>query len=59
MKVILYLHRHAQYDTQPEPAPDGRKPPSAKSHITRLFDRLSATNRVQPAIAAFRAGTIE
>ncbi|MFC6084144.1 response regulator [Sphaerisporangium aureirubrum] len=32
---------------------------TVKSHITRLFDKLSATNRVQLAIAAFRAGLLE
>ncbi|MFC4587695.1 response regulator [Sphaerisporangium corydalis] len=32
---------------------------TVKSHITRLFDKLSATNRVQLAIAAFRAGIAE
>ena len=32
---------------------------TVKSHITHLFDKLSATNRVQLAIAAFRAGLVE
>ncbi len=32
---------------------------TVKSHISRLFDKLSATNRVQLAIAAFRAGLVE
>jgi DNA-binding NarL/FixJ family response regulator len=32
---------------------------TVKSHITRLFDKLSVTNRVQLAIAAFRAGVVE
>ncbi|GGL28892.1 response regulator transcription factor [Planomonospora parontospora] len=32
---------------------------TVKSHVTRLFDKLSATNRVQLAIAAFRAGIVE
>lgn len=32
---------------------------TVKSHITRLFDKLSAANRVQLAIAAFRAGLVE
>lgn len=32
---------------------------TVKSHVTRLFDKLSATNRVQLAIAAFRAGVVE
>jgi DNA-binding NarL/FixJ family response regulator len=32
---------------------------TVKSHITHLFDKLSATNRVQLAIAAFRAGIVE
>ncbi|GIH93482.1 response regulator [Planobispora siamensis] len=32
---------------------------TVKSHITRLFDKLSVTNRVQLAIAAFRAGIVE
>jgi DNA-binding NarL/FixJ family response regulator len=30
-----------------------------QTHITHLFDKLSATNRVQLAIAAFRAGLVE
>jgi DNA-binding NarL/FixJ family response regulator len=30
-----------------------------KSHVTHLFDKLGATNRVQLAIAAFRAGLAE
>ena len=29
---------------------------TVKSHITHLFEKLAATNRVQLAIAAFRAG---
>ncbi|MFG2004595.1 response regulator [Spirillospora sp. NPDC048911] len=32
---------------------------TVKSHISRLFDKLAATNRVQLAIAAFRAGIVE
>ncbi|GAA2637611.1 response regulator transcription factor [Actinomadura fulvescens] len=32
---------------------------TVKSHISRLFDKLAATNRVQLAIAAFRAGLVE
>jgi DNA-binding NarL/FixJ family response regulator len=32
---------------------------TVKSHITRLFEKLAATNRVQLAIAAFRAGLVE
>jgi DNA-binding NarL/FixJ family response regulator len=32
---------------------------TVKSHVTHLFDKLSATNRVQLAIAAFRAGIVE
>jgi DNA-binding NarL/FixJ family response regulator len=32
---------------------------TVKSHISRLFDKLSTTNRVQLAIAAFRAGLVE
>jgi len=32
---------------------------TVKSPITRLFDKLSAANRVQLAIAAFRAGLVE
>ena len=32
---------------------------TVKSHISRLFDKLSVTNRVQLAIAAFRAGIVE
>ncbi|WP_106401318.1 response regulator [Actinocorallia populi] len=31
---------------------------TVKSHITRLFEKLSATNRVQLAMAAFRAGLV-
>jgi DNA-binding NarL/FixJ family response regulator len=32
---------------------------TVKSHISRVFDKLSATNRVQLAIAAFRAGLVD
>ena len=32
---------------------------TVKSHISRLFEKLSATNRVQLAIAAFRAGLVD
>ncbi|WP_117209607.1 response regulator [Allorhizocola rhizosphaerae] len=32
---------------------------TVKSHITHLFEKLTATNRVQLAIAAFRAGLVE
>jgi DNA-binding NarL/FixJ family response regulator len=32
---------------------------TVKSHVTHLFDKLAATNRVQLAIAAFRAGIVE
>jgi DNA-binding NarL/FixJ family response regulator len=32
---------------------------TVKSHITHMFDKLAATNRVQLAIAAFRAGLVE
>ena len=32
---------------------------TVKSHITHLFDKLAATNRVQLAIAAFRAGIVD
>lgn len=32
---------------------------TVKSHVSHLFDKLSATNRVQLAIAAFRAGIVE
>jgi DNA-binding NarL/FixJ family response regulator len=32
---------------------------TVKSHISHLFDKLSTTNRVQLAIAAFRAGIVE
>jgi DNA-binding NarL/FixJ family response regulator len=32
---------------------------TVKSHVSHLFDKLSATNRVQLAIAAFRAGLAE
>jgi DNA-binding NarL/FixJ family response regulator len=32
---------------------------TVKSHVTHLFDKLGATNRVQLAIAAFRAGLAE
>jgi DNA-binding NarL/FixJ family response regulator len=32
---------------------------TVKTHITHLFDKLAATNRVQLAIAAFRAGLVD
>lgn len=32
---------------------------TVKSHVTHLFERLGATNRVQLAIAAFRAGLVD
>jgi DNA-binding NarL/FixJ family response regulator len=32
---------------------------TVKTHVTHLFDKLAATNRVQLAIAAFRAGLVE
>jgi len=32
---------------------------TVKSHITRLFDKLGATNRVQVAITAHRAGLVD
>jgi len=32
---------------------------TVKSHVTHLFDKLAATNRVQLAIAAFRAGIVD
>ncbi len=32
---------------------------TVKSHITHMFDKLSTTNRVQLAIAAFRAGLVD
>jgi DNA-binding NarL/FixJ family response regulator len=32
---------------------------TVKTHITHLFGKLSVSNRVQPAIAAFRAGLVE
>jgi DNA-binding NarL/FixJ family response regulator len=32
---------------------------TVKSHITHLFEKLGATNRVQLAIAAFRAGLVD
>lgn len=32
---------------------------TVKTHITHLFEKLSATNRVQLAIAAFRAGLVD
>jgi DNA-binding NarL/FixJ family response regulator len=32
---------------------------TVKTHITHLFEKLAATNRVQLAIAAFRAGLVE
>lgn len=31
----------------------------ARSHITHLFEKLPAANRVQLAITAFRAGLVE
>jgi DNA-binding NarL/FixJ family response regulator len=31
---------------------------TVKSHVTHLFEKLAATNRVQLAIAAFRAGIV-
>jgi DNA-binding NarL/FixJ family response regulator len=31
---------------------------TVKSHVTHLFEKLAATNRVQLAIAAFRAGLV-
>jgi DNA-binding NarL/FixJ family response regulator len=32
---------------------------TVKTHVTHLFEKLAATNRVQLAIAAFRAGLVE
>jgi len=32
---------------------------TVKTHVTHLFEKLSATNRVQLAIAAFRAGLVD
>jgi DNA-binding NarL/FixJ family response regulator len=32
---------------------------TVKSHVSHLFDKLSATNRVQLAIAGFRAGIVD
>lgn len=32
---------------------------TVKSHVTHLFEKLGTTNRVQLAIAAFRAGLVE
>ena len=32
---------------------------TVKSHVTHLFEKLSATNRVQLTITAFRAGLVE
>jgi DNA-binding NarL/FixJ family response regulator len=32
---------------------------TVKSHVTHLFEKLSATNRVQLAIVAFRAGLVD
>jgi DNA-binding NarL/FixJ family response regulator len=32
---------------------------TVKSHISHLFDKLAVTNRVQLAIAAFRAGLVD
>jgi DNA-binding NarL/FixJ family response regulator len=32
---------------------------TVKTHVSHLFDKLSVTNRVQLAIAAFRAGLVE
>jgi DNA-binding NarL/FixJ family response regulator len=32
---------------------------TVKSHVSHLFDKLSVTNRVQLAIAAFRAGLVD
>jgi DNA-binding NarL/FixJ family response regulator len=32
---------------------------TVKTHITHLFEKLAVTNRVQLAIAAFRAGLVE
>jgi DNA-binding NarL/FixJ family response regulator len=32
---------------------------TVKTHVTHLFEKLGATNRVQLAIAAFRAGLVE
>ncbi|GAA3450260.1 response regulator transcription factor [Dactylosporangium matsuzakiense] len=32
---------------------------TVKTHVTHVFDKLAATNRVQLAIAAFRAGLVD
>jgi len=32
---------------------------TVKSHVSHLFDKLSASNRVQLAIAAFRADLVQ
>jgi len=32
---------------------------TVKSHVSHLFEKLSVTNRVQLAIAGFRAGLVE
>jgi DNA-binding NarL/FixJ family response regulator len=32
---------------------------TVKSHLTHLFEKLAAANRVQFAISAFRAGLVE
>ena len=32
---------------------------TVKTHVTHLFEKLAATNRVQLAIAAFRAGVVD
>jgi DNA-binding NarL/FixJ family response regulator len=32
---------------------------TVKTHVSHLFDKLAATNRVQIAIAAYRAGVVE
>jgi DNA-binding NarL/FixJ family response regulator len=32
---------------------------TVKSHISHLFDKLAVTNRVQVAIAAYRAGLVD
>ena len=33
--------------------------PTVKTHVSHLFEKLSVTNRVQLAIAAFRAGLVD